>query len=222
MYYKTDQNYRYNEVKNKVRIIDIASTLSILYDVPLPSNNVGFPLLKVIPQPYHKYFGEIELKMLKHYKKLIDFYEFEDSLSCSRIHFWIQDSEKTGKVPHDGSFYMQRRQEIVTELYENCLAKLLTTKPYPFANIVPFGLVFVLYYAFKKLYPKITFNQQTFSDFICLFGTRFLAPFFLFIKYNMLPYYQILFVLLFSTAKNIQKLSKIIGIAIILIMPLFE
>ena len=80
-YFKTDQNYVYNgEVKYKVTIIDIASTLSILYDVPIPSNSVGFPIIEVLPEPYHKYFGEIELKILKHYKTLINFYEFEDSL----------------------------------------------------------------------------------------------------------------------------------------------
>ena len=160
--------------------------------------------------------------MLKHYKTLIDFYEFEDSLSCSRIHFWIQDSEKTGKTPHDGPFYMKRRQKIVSELYEHCLVKLMTARPYPFANIVPFGLVFVFYFAFKKLYPKITFNLQTISDFICLFGTRFLAGTFLFVKYNLLPYYQILLVLLLLTSKSIERMSKGIGLIAIFLFPIFE
>jgi hypothetical protein len=81
-YYKANKAtlnefYQENKPDNfnlTVKTLDLASTLSLLLNTNLPSNSFGFPILDILPVRFHKYFAQIELNVLKSYKKNINFY----------------------------------------------------------------------------------------------------------------------------------------------------
>lgn len=116
-------------------MIDVASTLSILLNIPCPSNSIGFPILDIFPSAYHKYFPQIELNVLKQYKRQIDFQGIESSMGCAKINTWLKDSEMNEGVIHPPNYYYERREKIIDELYTDCITQINLANPHDAAWI---------------------------------------------------------------------------------------
>jgi hypothetical protein len=65
-----------------IKQTDITSTLSVLLDIPIPSNSIGYPIVELLPERFVYNLGEINTNIMKHYSKLIEFHNLQISSKC--------------------------------------------------------------------------------------------------------------------------------------------